>query len=168
MKSATDNAQELIKNLSIVMNRARQASITAEIMEIVGGAAALEGDDLEAGYVDLGDDATDAVGTTPIDPIQVATTATIAGDQAADEQAEGRAVTTLERDELTRVDGIGQQDLAALGREGVTTFKEIATWTADQVGRMNELIGSPDRIQREDWQGQARRLHNAKYPDDQI
>jgi len=41
MKSATDNAEELIKNLSIVMNRARQDSITAEIMEIVGGAEAL-------------------------------------------------------------------------------------------------------------------------------
>jgi F-type H+-transporting ATPase subunit gamma len=45
MKSATDNAEELIKNLSIVMNRARQDSITAEIMEIVGGAEALAQDD---------------------------------------------------------------------------------------------------------------------------
>ena len=44
MKSATDNAEELIKNLSIVMNRARQDSITAEIMEIVGGAEALGSD----------------------------------------------------------------------------------------------------------------------------
>ena len=41
MKSATDNAEELIKNLSRVMNRARQDSITTEIMEIVGGAEAL-------------------------------------------------------------------------------------------------------------------------------
>jgi F-type H+-transporting ATPase subunit gamma len=41
MKSATDNAEELIKNLSRVMNRARQDAITTEIMEIVGGAEAL-------------------------------------------------------------------------------------------------------------------------------
>ena len=41
MKSATDNAEELIKNLSRTMNRARQDSITTEIMEIVGGAEAL-------------------------------------------------------------------------------------------------------------------------------
>ena len=41
MKSATDNAEELIKNLSRIMNRARQDSITTEIMEIVGGAEAL-------------------------------------------------------------------------------------------------------------------------------
>jgi F-type H+-transporting ATPase subunit gamma len=44
MKSATDNAEELIKSLSRVMNRARQDSITTEIMEIVGGAEALAGD----------------------------------------------------------------------------------------------------------------------------
>ncbi|MFM8380603.1 MAG: F0F1 ATP synthase subunit gamma [Actinomycetota bacterium] len=43
MKSATDNAEELIKNLSRIMNRARQDSITTEIMEIVGGAEALSG-----------------------------------------------------------------------------------------------------------------------------
>ena len=41
MKSASDNADELIKNLSRVMNRARQDAITTEIMEIVGGAEAM-------------------------------------------------------------------------------------------------------------------------------
>ena len=45
MKSATDNAEELIKNLTRVMNRARQDAITTEIMEIVGGAEALGSDD---------------------------------------------------------------------------------------------------------------------------
>ena len=43
MKAATDNAEELIKTLSRVMNRARQDAITTEIMEIVGGAEALGG-----------------------------------------------------------------------------------------------------------------------------
>ena len=38
MAAATENAEELIKNLSRVMNRARQDAITTEIMEIVGGA----------------------------------------------------------------------------------------------------------------------------------
>ncbi len=49
MKSATDNAEELIKNLSRIMNRARQDSITTEIMEIVSGAEALSGAD--AGFI---------------------------------------------------------------------------------------------------------------------
>jgi F-type H+-transporting ATPase subunit gamma len=44
MKSATDNAEELITKLTRVMNRARQDSITTEIMEIVGGAEALAQD----------------------------------------------------------------------------------------------------------------------------
>ena len=42
MKSATDNASELIATLTLTYNRARQAAITQEITEIVGGAAALE------------------------------------------------------------------------------------------------------------------------------
>jgi F-type H+-transporting ATPase subunit gamma len=44
MKSATDNAQDLIITLTRVMNRARQDAITSEIMEIVGGAEALKHD----------------------------------------------------------------------------------------------------------------------------
>jgi F-type H+-transporting ATPase subunit gamma len=43
MKSATDNADELIKALTRDANAARQAEITQEIMEIVGGAEALAG-----------------------------------------------------------------------------------------------------------------------------
>lgn len=42
MKNATDNASDLIADLSLQYNRARQAAITQEITEIVGGAAALE------------------------------------------------------------------------------------------------------------------------------
>ncbi len=42
MKAATDNADDLIGDLTLSYNRARQASITQEITEIVGGAAALE------------------------------------------------------------------------------------------------------------------------------
>ncbi len=42
MKNATDNATELIDDLSLEYNRARQAEITQQITEIVGGSAALE------------------------------------------------------------------------------------------------------------------------------
>jgi F-type H+-transporting ATPase subunit gamma len=41
MDKATDNAKELLKELRLVYNRSRQASITKEILEIVGGAEAL-------------------------------------------------------------------------------------------------------------------------------
>jgi F-type H+-transporting ATPase subunit gamma len=41
MQSATDNAKGIIKDLQLIYNRARQAAITQEINEIVGGASAL-------------------------------------------------------------------------------------------------------------------------------
>lgn len=44
MKAATDNADDLMTRLSRIMNRARQDSITTEIMEIAGGAEALRDD----------------------------------------------------------------------------------------------------------------------------
>ncbi len=43
MHKATDNAKELIKELKLTYNKARQASITNDILEIVGGAEALNG-----------------------------------------------------------------------------------------------------------------------------
>ncbi len=43
MKSATENANEMIRTLSMTYNRARQSQITSEIMEVIGGVEALEG-----------------------------------------------------------------------------------------------------------------------------
>ncbi len=42
MKSATDNAKDIVKDLSITYNKARQAAITRELSEIVSGAAATQ------------------------------------------------------------------------------------------------------------------------------
>jgi F-type H+-transporting ATPase subunit gamma len=41
MKGATDNASDIIKQLSMTYNRARQSQITTEIMDIIGGVEAL-------------------------------------------------------------------------------------------------------------------------------
>ncbi|MDX1409657.1 MAG: FoF1 ATP synthase subunit gamma, partial [Saprospiraceae bacterium] len=43
MDKATENAEELLRELRIGYNKARQEAITKELSEIVGGAAALEG-----------------------------------------------------------------------------------------------------------------------------
>ena len=42
MKAATENADEMISQLSMTYNRARQSQITGEIMEIIGGVEALQ------------------------------------------------------------------------------------------------------------------------------
>ena len=41
MKNASENAEEIIKELQLLYNNARQASITQELSEIVGGSAAI-------------------------------------------------------------------------------------------------------------------------------
>lgn len=43
MRNATDNASEMVEDLTLVMNKARQEAITNELLDIVGGAAAVEG-----------------------------------------------------------------------------------------------------------------------------
>ena len=43
MDKATENAEDMLKDLKITYNKARQEAITRELSEIVGGAAALEG-----------------------------------------------------------------------------------------------------------------------------
>jgi F-type H+-transporting ATPase subunit gamma len=42
MKNATDNASELVDDLTLEMNKARQAAITQELAEISGGAEAMK------------------------------------------------------------------------------------------------------------------------------
>ena len=41
MRNATDNANELVENLRLTYNKARQQSITADLLDIAGGAEAL-------------------------------------------------------------------------------------------------------------------------------
>jgi F-type H+-transporting ATPase subunit gamma len=43
MRNASDNASDFIEDLTLTANKVRQSSITTELMEIVSGAAALEG-----------------------------------------------------------------------------------------------------------------------------
>ena len=42
MRNATDNANEMAEDLTLVMNKVRQAAITTELLDIVGGAAAVQ------------------------------------------------------------------------------------------------------------------------------
>jgi F-type H+-transporting ATPase subunit gamma len=43
MDNATNACNDMLENLTLVYNKARQAAITAELMDIVGGAEALKG-----------------------------------------------------------------------------------------------------------------------------
>jgi F-type H+-transporting ATPase subunit gamma len=135
MKSATDNAEELIKTLSRVMNRARQDSITTEIMEIVSGAEALGSDAKKVHLIDA----------TPL------------------RELAATAVGVLEPDDLEDIVGIGPVIGRKLAEMGITRFEQVAAWTPADAERIGHELDFPGRIEREDWIEQARNLHAQKY-----
>ncbi len=149
MKSATDNAEELIKNLSRIMNRARQDSITTEIMEIVSGAEALGGDAKKAHHITLGplsDDGFDA----GLDLNSFRTPA-------------ATAVGVLEADDIEAIVGIGPVIGTHLREQGITTFAQIAAWSTEEAARIGDEIDFPGRAEREHWVEQARTFQAQKY-----
>jgi F-type H+-transporting ATPase subunit gamma len=151
MKSATDNAEELIKSLSRIMNRARQDSITTEIMEIVSGAEALGGDSKKVRLIDLG----------PLTEVAIP----VARRSAAAPAAAAGTVLQAQRapDDLEVIEGIGPVINRRLNEMGITTFAQIAALTPDEVERIGGELDFPGRIERENWIEQARDLHSQKY-----
>ena len=152
MKSATDNAEELIKNLSRIMNRARQDSITTEIMEIVSGAEALGGGKKDVRFIDYGPITDISPSAAPV----AASTATAAATAPS-------SVGVLDADDLQLVNGIGPVIKGKLRDMGITTFSQIADWTSSDAERIGAELDFPGRIEREDWIAQARTLHALKY-----
>ena len=158
MKSATDNAEDLIKSLGITMNRARQATITTEIMEIVGGAEALGADDkTDVRIIDF--DLSDGFGAR-------SASAPVAPAAAPQEIAPTTASTTatIEADRLGEgIAGIGPVIERKLNEVGVNSFAQIAGWTPEDAERFGLQLSFKGRIEREDWIGQAKAAHLAKY-----
>lgn len=102
MRNASDNAAGLAEDLTLVYNKARQTGITAEILDIVGGAEALrstvkgwEEQALQSFQHDLLEDGA---------------------------SASGKGAS----DDLTRLEGIGPKISAALKAAGYTTFEKVA------------------------------------------
>ena len=180
MKSATDNAEELIKNLSRIMNRARQDSITTEIMEIVSGAEALGSGkgkiriiDLDGydnngfGGASLGDWASGpAKSSAPAHGFSSSTAATASTSTAViDRPASTQArPSDLAPDDLEgEIDGIGPVIVRKLAGIGITTFRQVASWSTQDSESIGAQLDFKGRIEREDWVGQAKQAHALKY-----
>lgn len=67
-----------------------------------------------------------------------------------------------EKDDLTRLKGIGPVIQDRLNEHGIYSFRQIAAWSDADIERIGEAISFPGRIQREDWQGQAREIVKAE------
>jgi large subunit ribosomal protein L21 len=123
-------------------------------MEIVGGAEALGSDDTAVRLIDLdlgtGFAAFGAAPSSGSEPRQAA-------------MPQGNT-TTIEADPLDEgIAGVGPVIERKLHDMGITTFKQIAQWTQDDIERVGEQLNFKGRIEREDWIGQAKAAHLAKY-----
>jgi F-type H+-transporting ATPase subunit gamma len=155
MKSATDNAEELIKNLARIMNRARQDSITTEIMEIVSGAEALGGGKAKnVRYVEM--DMPSFTASAPVVQKPQSFAAVAPAPRAS-------AVSVLDADKLQDIVGIGPVIDGKLKSMGITTFAQIAAWSDADAQRIGAELDFPGRIERENWITQAREFHGNKY-----
>ncbi|MEM8680407.1 MAG: hypothetical protein AAGF97_13745 [Planctomycetota bacterium] len=67
-------------------------------------------------------------------------------------------------DDLKRISGIGQVLEDRLNELGVYTYQQIMNWSQEATERFSELLAFKDRIQRDQWLAQARRLHEETEP----
>jgi len=61
-------------------------------------------------------------------------------------------------DDLTQLSGVGPVIVKKLNEAGITTFKQIAEWTAEDVAHFDEELSFKGRIERENWIDQAKEL----------
>lgn len=70
--------------------------------------------------------------------------------------AEKPAEKTDAADKLTEIDGVGPVIEKKLIAAGITTFKQIAQWSADDIAKFDEELNFKGRIEREEWVKQAK------------
>ncbi|NKB29716.1 MAG: 50S ribosomal protein L21 [Rhodobacteraceae bacterium] len=61
-------------------------------------------------------------------------------------------------DDLTQISGVGPVIVKKLNALGITSFAQIAAWTADEVADFDEKLSFKGRIDRDDWITQAKKL----------
>jgi len=61
-------------------------------------------------------------------------------------------------DDLTKISGVGPVLVEKLNKMGITTFAQVATFTPEDVAKVDEALSFKGRIDREDWIAQAKTL----------
>ena len=61
-------------------------------------------------------------------------------------------------DDLTRISGVGPVLVGKLNDAGITSFAQIAAFTAEDIARIDEQLNFKGRIERDDWIGQAKQF----------
>lgn len=82
----------------------------------------------------------------------------------ASSPASKKMPVTTDRDDLKRIFGIGPFIERRLAEIDITTYRQIAQLTEDEIARVGEHLNYfPGRIERDGWLDSARRLHQEKY-----
>jgi len=72
--------------------------------------------------------------------------------------AKKAAAKKTDGDDLTQLSGVGPVIVKKLNEAGITTFEQIAKWTAKDVEHFDEELSFKGRIERENWIDQAKEL----------
>ena len=78
--------------------------------------------------------------------------------KAAKAEAPKKAAEAAGADDLTKLSGVGPALEKKLHAAGVTSFEQIANWTADDIAEMDEKLSFKGRIERDGWVEQAKEL----------
>lgn len=133
MRNASDNASQLVDDLTLDYNKARQSAITSEILDIVGGAEALQ-DSIDKAADDMLRKSNEAMASTPM---------------IKPDSKRGPS------DDLTKIEGIGPKMSTALKAAGIRTFKTLAKTEPEALRAAIEAAGMRLAPSLETWAEQA-------------
>jgi len=90
------------------------------------------------------------------DPMRIEHAETVSNDGIVPRRPPGIAAPRSGvPDNLTRIRGIGFRNETALNKIGIYHFSQIAAWTPAEVRWIGQYLAFPERIERDDWAGQA-------------
>lgn len=86
------------------------------------------------------------------------------GSQLSLEIEQAKAAKERPKDDLSKIHGIGPAFARTLNKMGLYSFGQIARWTPEDINKVaKKLYTAPDRIKRDKWIDEAKKLHAQKY-----
>lgn len=82
--------------------------------------------------------------------------AAVAEKAEAPKKAKKSEAAASEKDDLSKISGVGPVIVGKLEAMGITTFQQIADFTAEDIARIDEELNFKGRIERDDWVAQAK------------
>jgi F-type H+-transporting ATPase subunit gamma len=141
MRNASDNAGQLIADYTLVYNKARQSAITAEILDIVGGANALQASIDNVTEQVLASFREAQMAETMHDTYQRAKGSESGSDNGGRKSPRATKAEVAVADDLTVIEGIGQKMSAALVAAGIDSYEKLSQTTEAELHEAVQAAG---------------------------